>query len=135
MKKVLSIAAVLVFAGAVGFAYADDWPVWTSSNTIDRMGATTDQMFAEHETDLGTGSAAGGYRADAVSRVDEYNNDELPTFNRSPKATSSELQDEYLKEKAESLRKGSAAGGERSKGPDRTNEFNNDDLYSSLFRR
>lgn len=122
MKKVISLAAVLVFAFAVGLAYADDWPMWNSNKDIG-----TEQA-------LGIGSAAGGHRAEAVSRVDEYNNDEMPTFVRSPKATSSELQDAYLKEHAETL-KGSAAGGERSKGPSRADEFNNDDLYSSLFRR
>jgi hypothetical protein len=127
MKKVLSITAGMVFVFAIGLAYADDWPAWNSNNTLD-------QFAAKHETDIGKGSAAGGYRSDEVGRVDEYNNDEMPTFFRSPKATSSVLQDEYLKEKAEG-HKGSAAGGERGKGPDRTKEFSNDDLYSSLFRR
>jgi hypothetical protein len=121
MKKIISIVVAAVLTLAFGLAYAADDQM-PDMNANRDTGTELYEAFLKHDGGVGIGSAAGGQRADAVSRAGEYTNDELPTFN-SRRDIGSELRDASLKQEA---MKNSAAGGVRVKEVDRSDEYTSD---------
>ena len=123
MKNMISVAMAALLTLAFGLAYAADDQM-PNLNANKDTGTELYEAFLKDDGGVGIGSAAGGQRADAVSRAGEYTNDELPTFN-SRRDIGSDLRDASLKQEA---MKGSAAGGVRVKEVDRSDEYISDTM-------
>ena len=119
MKNMVSVVAAAVLTLAIGVAYAGDDQISFMGN--NDTGTALYNAFVKHDAAIGTGSATGGQRADAVG---VYVSDELPTL-KSHRDIGSELRDAHLKQEA---MKSSAAGGVRVQEVDRSNEYTSDTM-------
>lgn len=117
MRKMITFATVVVLTLAFGLAYAADDQLSFMNNKD--TGTELYQTFLKHEADIGSGSAAGGVRAEGVNRSGEYTNDEMPKF-------PGEIP-QYSKREAD-VAKGSSAGGVRAKEVSRADEYTSDTM-------
>ncbi len=123
MKKMISAVTAAVLTLAFGMAYAADDQVSFMNNKD--TGTELYNAFLKHEADIGSGSAAGGVRAEAAIRPDEYTNDEMPKF-------PGEIP-QYSKHEAY-IAKGSASGGVRANETSRADEYTSDTM-PTLFQQ
>jgi RNA recognition motif-containing protein len=117
MKNMASVVTAAVLTLAFGMAYAGDDQVSFMSN--NDTGTELYNAFLKNESSIGSGSAAGGVRAEGVNRSEEYTNDEMPKF---PRETP-----QYSKHE-EDVAKGSSAGGVRAKEASRADEYTSDTI-------
>ncbi|MEK6742941.1 MAG: hypothetical protein AABZ15_05000 [Nitrospirota bacterium] len=111
MNNTIAFATAVVLTLTFGLAYAGGELPDMNTNIKD-TGTELFESFLKHEADIGKGAAAGGVRAEGVSRSDEITNDDMPVLFRGRKDIGAELYEAHLKVVAD-ISKGSAAGGVR----------------------
>lgn len=114
MKNMIFVVAAAVLTLGFGLAYAADDQMPDMNTSAKDTGTELFESFLKYEADIGKGSAAGGVRAEGVSRSDEITNDDMPVLFRGRKDIGAELYEAHLKDVAD-ISKGSAAGGVRVK--------------------
>ncbi|MHB8843382.1 MAG: hypothetical protein ACYC7L_01425 [Nitrospirota bacterium] len=130
MKNTIAFATAVVLTLAFGSAYAVDDQM-PDMNANRDTGTELYEAFLKHEASIGTGSAAGGVREEAVIRPHDAT-DEVRFMNT--KDTGTELYEAYLKHEAD-IAKGSSAGGVRAKEVDRSDEYTGDTIPTWNQRR
>lgn len=114
MKNMIAFAAAVVLTLAFGSAYAANDGLADQNMIIRETGTELFASFLKDQADIGKGAAAGGVRAEGVSRSEEIANDDMPVLFRGHKDTGTELYEAFLKHDAD-VAKGSASGGVRSR--------------------